>query len=72
MGDTVATLNHIIPHKGLTYAPARTGPEFYDGNKSLPPRSQQEILESRAELSFGQDIPVRRYAEDFWGDVPRP
>lgn len=72
IGDTIATLDTMIPYKGLTYAPSRRGPEFYAGNKSLPARSQQAILESRAQIPLGKEIPVRRYAEDFWGTVPRP
>lgn len=71
LGDTIATLDTMIPYKGLTYAPARRGPEFYSGQFSLPPRSQQEILEARSTVSLGQEIPVRRYAEDFWGSAPR-
>lgn len=72
LGDTVAALDTMIPYKGLTYAPARRGPEFYAEQVGLPARSQQAILESRSKLSLGQEIPVRRYAEDFWGSVPRP
>lgn len=72
LGDTIATLDTMIPYKGLTYAPARRGPEFYTGNTELPVRSQQQILEARSQLTLGQEIPVRRYAEDFWGSVPRP
>lgn len=69
MGDAVVTLDTLIPFKGLTYAPTRTGPEFYAGNEGLPPRSQQKILEDSA---WCGEMSVKRYAEDFWGSVPRP
>jgi hypothetical protein len=72
LGDTIATLDTMIPFRGLTYAPQRRDSTFYAGQLGLPPRTQQQILEARSKLALGQEIPVRRYAEDFWGSVPRP
>lgn len=69
VGDGIATLDTMIPFKGLTYAPQRTGPEFYDGNKTLPVRTQQQILEDSA---WCGEMSVKRFAEDFWSYVPRP
>jgi hypothetical protein len=62
-------LDTILPYKGLTYAPQRTGPEFYAGNERLPVRSQEAIYRSKL---YPGEISVKSYAVDFWKNTPRP
>jgi hypothetical protein len=62
-------LDTILPYKGLTYAPQRTGPEFYSGNQRLPPRSQQSIFIQSIHPGL---VNTKNYAVDFWKNTPRP